>query len=296
MVTPELEAIRDLIRSRRGEQQPDLATRRAEMDAAPDLLGLVSPARSEDVEVAGRPARWHRPDGADTTRATLYLHGGAYVTGSLESHREICGRIAVATGAPVLALDYRLAPEHPFPAAVEDAVAAWTWLTTAGSIEPSRGAIAGDSAGGGLTMATLVALRDSGQPLPGAAAVFSPWVDLACRGASYADRADVEPMLRDAHLRADAARYVGDGDVLHPLASPVEADLSDLPPVLIQVGTDEILLDDAVTLHDRLEAAGVQSRLDVWPDMFHVWQSVPQLGEANEAVGQLAEFLGKHTS
>jgi epsilon-lactone hydrolase len=296
MVTPELEAVRAMIRARRPDVQPDLATRRADMDRTPDFFEPVDGVVTEDLVVAGRPARWYRPEGGDTTRALLYLHGGAYVSGSLESHRELCARLALACAAPVLALDYRLAPEHPFPAAVEDAAAAWTWLVVDAGYESQRLAIAGDSAGGGLTMATLLSLRDSDLPLPAAAALLSPWVDLACRGSSHSERAELEPMLRTQFLRADAARYAGTRDVVDPRVSPVGADLSDLPPVLITVGTDEILFDDAVTLHERIDAAGGQSRLEVWPDMFHVFQGCPLLPEAHDGMRQIGEFVTKHTT
>lgn len=296
MITPELEAIRELIRSMRLAVQPDLATRRADMDLTPTYFEVPKGVTAEDVRIAGRPARWQRPDDGDATRALLYLHGGAYVTGSLESHREICARLALALGAPVLALDYRLAPEHPFPAAIDDAVAAWRWLVTEGDIDPRRAAIAGDSAGGGLAMATLLSLRDAGDPLPGAAALLSPWTDLDCASASYTERADLEIMLDRQFLLADAARYLGGADPGDPLASPIGADLAGLPPVIVHVGTDEVLYDDSVVLHDRLVAAGVESRLDVWPDMFHVWHGAPVLAEANEAMGQIAQFIAKHTS
>ena len=165
-----------------------------------------------------------------------------------------------------------------------------------GGIKPQRAAIAGDSAGGGLTLATLLTLRDAGDPLPGAAALLSPWTDLACASASYAERADREIMLDRKFLLADAARYLGGADPSEPLASPVHADLTGLPPVIVHVGSDEVLYDDAAVLHERLVAAGVESRLDVWPDMFHVWHGAPVLKEAHDALGEIAEFIAKHTS
>lgn len=295
MITPQLEEMRALIRAMRPTVQPDLETRRADMDLTPTHFPEVDGVSATDLTVAGRPARWYRPDGGDTTRALLYLHGGAYVSGSLESHRETCARLALALGAPVLALDYRLAPEHPFPAGIDDAVVAWQWLTTDGGCEPHRAAIAGDSAGGGLTLATLLRLRDGGIPLPGAAVVISPWTDLACRGASHLERVELEVMLSTEFLRADAARYLGGADMLHPLASPIEADLAGLPPVLTLVGTDEILYDDAIGLHERLGAAGVEAELEVGEDMFHVWVGCPVLQEAHTATNRIAEFVAKHT-
>jgi epsilon-lactone hydrolase len=251
---------------------------------------------TEDVDVAGRPARWYRPDGGDPDRVILYLHGGAYVTGSLDSHRESCARLSLESGANVLALDYRLAPEHPLPAAIEDASAAWAWLIGVGGFGAARAAIAGDSAGGGLTMATLIAVRDAGGELPAAAVVLSPWVDVACRQPSYTERAELEPMLQLDFLQNDAARYVGDADLLDVRANPIDADLAGLPPVLVLVGTDEILYDDAIVLHERLLAAGVDAELIVGEDMFHVWPAFPMLPEAHEAMREIAAFVAKHTS
>ena len=296
MISPALEELRTLMRDTRPAEQPDMATRRADMDLLASGLPAPAGVTAEDVVVAGRPARWQRPDDGDASRTTLYLHGGAYVTGSIESHRELTARLAVETGAPVLALDYRLAPENPMPAAIDDAVAAWRWLTSEGRVEASHAAIAGDSAGGGLTMATLVVLRDSGDPLPGAAVLLSPWVDVACRLSSHIERAALEPMLRTEFLLDDAARYVGDADLLDVRANPMDADLGGLPPTMVLVGTDEILHDESVVLHERLIAAGVEAELIVGEDMFHVWPAFPPLTEAHEAMAQIATFLGKHTS
>lgn len=293
MITPELEAMRALIRETRPAEQPDIATRRANMDLTPTFFDAPAGVTAEDVTIAGRPARWHRPDGGDARRATLYLHGGAYVSGSLESHREVCARLAISTGAPVLALDYRLAPEHPLPGGLDDAVAAYRWLTSAGGIAPANAAIAGDSAGGGLTMATLVALRDAGDALPGAAAVISPWVDVACRFPSHSERAHLEPMLRTEFLLEDAAAYVGGADLLDPRANPIDADLRGLCPVLVLVGTDEILYDEGIVLHERLLAAGVEADLHIGEDMFHVWPGTPVLAESREAMGRIAKFLAR---
>lgn len=297
MITPELEALRTLIRERRpGGELPDIATRRRQMDEFATAFPIPDGVATEDVEIAGRPARWYRPEGGDADRVVLYLHGGAYVSGSLDSHREPSARLSLACGTNVLALDYRLAPEHPLPAAIEDASAAWAWLIDDGGCRPDRAAIAGDSAGGGLTMATLIALRDAGGALPAAVALLSPWVDVACRQASYTERAELEPMLHLEFLRADAARYVGDADILDLRANPIDADLSGLPPILVLVGTDEILYDDSVVLHERLVAAGVDAELVVGEDMFHVWPAFPMLPEAHDAMRTIAAFVSKHTT
>jgi acetyl esterase/lipase len=297
MITPELEAIRALIReTRAAEQQPDMAARRAEMDQFATIFPMPAGVASEDVDIAGRPARWYRPDDGDPERVALYLHGGAYVSGSLDSHRETCARLALESGANVLALDYRLAPEHPLPSAIEDASAACAWLTGDGGFRAVRAIVAGDSAGGGLTMATLLAVRDAGGELPAAAVLLSPWADVACRQPSYTERAQLEPMLQADFLRADAARYIGDADLLDVRANPIDADLSGLPPVLVLVGTDEILYDDSIVLHERLVAAGVDAELIIGEDMFHVWPAFPMLPEAHEAMRAIASFIAKHTS
>jgi acetyl esterase/lipase len=297
MITPELEAIRALIReSRPAGELPDIATRRADMDELGTVLPIPTGVATEDVEVAGRPARWYRPDGGDADRVILYLHGGAYVSGSLDSHRELCARLSLETGGSVLALDYRLAPEHPLPAAIEDASAAWRWVIGDGGFRADHAAIAGDSAGGGLTIAALIAVRDAGGELPAAAVVLSPWVDVACRQPSYVGRAELEPMLQADFLLADAARYVGDADLLDVRANPIDADLTGLPPVLVLVGTDEILHDDSLVLHERMRAAGVDAEKVVGEDMFHVWPAFPMLAEAHEAMGAIVSFITKHTS
>ena len=297
MITPELEALRALIReTRAAEQQPDMATRRTDMDQLGAAVAMPAGVVTEDVEVAGRPARWYRPDGGDPDRVVLYLHGGAYVSGSLESHRETCARLSIESAASVLALDYRLAPEHPLPAAIDDASAAWAWLIGEGGFRAGRAAVAGDSAGGGLTMATLIEVRDAGGELPAAAVVLSPWVDVACRQPSYTDRAELEPMLQLDFLRNDAARYVGDADLLDVRANPIDADLAGLPPMLVLVGTDEILYDESIVLHERLLGAGVVAELIVGEDMFHVWPAFPMLPEAGEAMRAISSFIAKHTS
>jgi acetyl esterase/lipase len=221
----------------------------------------------------------------------LYLHGGGYVAGSIDSHRNLTGHLAKAMGCPVLALDYRLAPEHPHPAAVEDATKAYRWLLAQG-LASDRIVVSGDSAGGGLTMAMLVALRDSGDPLPAAGIPISPWVDLEAGGESIRTRDGVDPMVSGASLRTISAMYLGDdGDPHDPLAAPLHADLSGLPPLLIHVGDHEVLLDDSTRLAANAEAANVDVTLEVWPEMVHVWHaSAGFVPEADQAVARIAEF------
>jgi acetyl esterase/lipase len=226
----------------------------------------------------------------------LYLHGGGYVIGSLTTHRGLAGRLSQAAKARVLLIDYRLAPEHPFPAAVEDATAAYRWLLAHGCT-PARLAIAGDSAGGGLTVATLVALRDAGQPLPAAGVCLSPWTDLEGLGESVTSKASADPIVQKEMLLRLASCYLGDADPRTPLAAPLYADLRGLPPLLVQVGTAEILLDDALRLAERAKAAGVAVTLEAWDDMIHVWQLfAPLLPEGQQAIARIGEFVQQHAA
>jgi acetyl esterase/lipase len=243
------------------------------------------------VDADGVPAAWVKVPESDSRRVVLYLHGGGYVIGSIRTHRDLAQRIARAAGARVLLIDYRLAPEHPHPAAVEDSVRAYRWLLSQGA-QPASLAIAGDSAGGGLTVATLVALRDAGVPLPAAAVCLSPWVDLEGLGESMVTKADVDPMVqRDALLRM-AAMYLGGHHPRTPLAAPLYADLRSLPPMLIQVGTAETLLDDSLRLAEKARAAGVEVALEAWDDMIHVWQAfAAMLPEGQQAIDRIGEFL-----
>jgi acetyl esterase/lipase len=243
------------------------------------------------VDVDGTPAEWVADEGAVADAVVLYLHGGGYVAGSVDSHRNLLGHLARAMGCRVLAIEYRLAPEHPHPAAVEDATAAYRWLVSQG-IDPGRIVIAGDSAGGGLTVATLVALRDAGDPLPAAAVPISPWVDMEGTGDSITSRAEVDPMVSGAALRNIAGLFLGDdGDPRDPLAAPLHADLTGLPPLLVHVGDHEVLLDDANRLAANAEQAGVDVTLEVWPEMTHVWHfSAGYVPEADAAIARIAEF------
>jgi monoterpene epsilon-lactone hydrolase len=245
----------------------------------------------EDVTVAGRPAEWVRAPGAQRERAILYLHGGGYVLGSINTHRSLAGEISRAAQASVLLIDYRLAPEDPFPAAVEDGVAAFRWLLEQG-YKPQNLAVAGDSAGGGLAMATLVSARDQKLPMPAAAVPISPWSDLTCTNESYKTRAAVDPMVTPDGISDMAGLYLQGKDPKHPYASPNLANLRGLPPLLIHVGRDEVLLDDSIKLNAQAKADGVESTLEIWDDMVHVWHAFhPMLPEAKQAIARVGNFL-----
>ena len=271
-----------------------VAERRAQYDRAERVFATPADVAVERVTAPVRPAEWLTPPGARPNTVVLYLHGGGYVIGSPRSHRHLAAAVARAGAARALLLDYRLAPEHPFPAALDDAVAAYEWLLGQG-LDARRIVVAGDSAGGGLTVATLLALRDRGRPLPAAGVCISPWVDLTCSGASYATKAAADPIVTRDGVEALAQAYVGAGDRKAALVSPLYADLRNLPPLLIHVGSDEVLLDDAIGLGARARAAGVDVKVEEWPAMVHVWHwFLPILDEAEKAIAGIGDFVRTH--
>jgi epsilon-lactone hydrolase len=224
-------------------------------------------------------------------RIVLYLHGGGYVSGSPELYRDFTWRIAAATRARTVILDHRLAPEHPFPAALDDAVTAYRALVADGA-DPRRMAVLGESSGGGLVLAMLLRLRDEGFHLPAAAVALSPWTDLALTGHSLQRNAAADPMLRSTEGSRLASYYLAGADPRTPYASPLYADPAGLPPTLIQVGSDEILLDDSVRMAERMRAAGCQVELEIWPRMPHTWQVFARvLPEARAAIARIGAFV-----
>ena len=285
----------DVVRAHLAKLPPSasltIAERRAQYERAERVFPTPADVAVEVVPAPERPAEWLRPPGARADAAVLYLHGGGYVIGSPRSHRHLAAAIARAAGTAALLVEYRLAPEHPFPAALEDAVAAYQWLLARG-LAPERVVVAGDSAGGGLTVATLLALRDRGLPRPGGGVCISPWVDLTCSGATYATRKDADPIVTRESVTLMAQAYVGAGDPKASLVSPLYADLRGLPPLLVHVGSDEVLLDDAVGLGERARAAGVDVTLEEWPSMIHVWHwFLPMLDEAQRAIDGIGAFV-----
>jgi epsilon-lactone hydrolase len=265
------------------------------MDLVAAMNPLPADVKCTPVNANGVPAEWTDAPSADPSRVVLYVHGGGYVGGSITSHRELTARISRASGARVLSLDYRLAPENPFPAAVDDAVAGYRYLLSQG-IQPRAITIAGDSAGGGLTMATLLALKQNGDPMPGAGVCLSPWVDLEGIGASMTERAALDPMIHKDGLLQTAAQYLNGANPRTPLAAPLHGDLAGLPPLLIQVGTSETLYDDSTRLTDKARAAGVDVTLEEWEGLFHVFQIFVDLPEANQATDKIGAFIRQHTA
>jgi monoterpene epsilon-lactone hydrolase len=296
MASKELQAIIDVFRSRPVLGEFSIEELRAQMEADSTQFPLAPDVRCQPVAAGGVPAEWVTTPESVEERVIYYLHGGGYVAGSITTHREMASRLARAAKARVLLIDYQLAPEHPFPAAVEDAVAGYRWLLSSG-VKPTRVAIAGESAGGGLSVATLVALRDALEPLPAAAVAVSPWVDMQAVGESMVSRAAVDPLLQRDMLLEMARNYLGNADPRTPLASPIHADLAGLPPLLIQVGTAEVLYDDATRLTERAESAGVEVVLEPWEDMIHMWPAfAAMLPEGQQAIDRIGEFVQKHTS
>jgi monoterpene epsilon-lactone hydrolase len=247
--------------------------------------------RTENLKIVGMPAAMITVREARTDYTVLFLHGGAYVVASFRNYGHFTWRIGRAARARVLAIDYRLAPEHPFPAALDDAAVAYRWMLDHGS-RPERILIAGDSAGGGLALALILKLRDERAPLPAAAITLSPWTDLALTGASLHTNAVRDPMLVAREVPRFAEMYAGDGDRKNPYLSPLYGDTHGLPPTLIQAGGDEILLDDARRMAQKMKDAGCDIDYQIWPGMPHVFQLlVPVLPEANAAVEEIGKFV-----
>jgi len=249
--------------------------------------------KTAKVDAGGVPAALITTPASRPDRHVLYLHGGAYIFGSPPLYRDMTWRIANQTRACILCLDYRLAPEHPFPAALDDAVAAYRWMLENGA-DPRHVAIMGDSAGGGLLLAALMRLRDEGAPLPAAAVAVSPWTDLALTGETLRTNAARDPLIPIAHAQRGVALYLGSADPRHPHCSPLYGDPCGLPPLLIVVGEDEVLRDDAVRMAERMQAAGCDVTLDVWPRMFHSWAMLVRLlPEAKATVARTCAFVNE---
>ena len=236
-------------------------------------------------------AEWTTTPDADPSSAILYLHGGGYVICSLDSHRHLAAEIGRASAARTLAIDYRLAPENPFPAPIEDTLAAYRYLLDSG-LKPNRIALAGDSAGGGLVVGALLAIREAGLPLPACGWCISPWVDMQAVGQSFTDRSENDPTVQRATILMMAEWYLGGADPLHPHAAPIHGDLKGLPPLLIQVGAHETLLDDSVALARKAGAADVIVDLQIWPEMIHIWHLYfPVLSAGRRAIASGGSFV-----
>ena len=273
-------------------EAPSLAEQRQNYDAMLGNNPVAEDVVIESTTVADCAADWVSTPNCDQSRALLYFHGGGYVIGSNIGYREFAGRLARATGIRTLVLNYRLAPEHPFPAAVDDAAAAYRWLLASG-FTPDRIMLAGDSAGGGLVLAALLALRDAGDALPAGGVSISPWVDLACTGESNLPGAVDDPLIAEGTLESMRDQYAPDS-ATDPLVSPLYAELAGLPPLFVLAGTREVLIDDAVRLVERARAAGLDVEYFEGADLMHVWPvMVPGAPESEDALAQIAAFTAK---
>jgi acetyl esterase/lipase len=269
----------------------DYRLRRKDIDARGLAYGLAGDVGVEPVTANGVRAEWTATPNDARDAALLYLHGGGYVIGSLDSHRHLVAEAGRACAIAALALDYRLAPEHPFPAAVDDALAGYRFLLGRG-IAPARIAIAGDSAGGGLVISAMVAIRDAGLPQPACGWCISPWVDMEALGETMTSRAAADPTVQRASILDMAKMYLNGADPRSPLAAPIYADLKGLAPLMIQVGACETLLDDALRLAGVAGAADVRVDLQIWPEMIHVWHLFhPELQAGLKAIEAGGAFV-----
>jgi epsilon-lactone hydrolase len=294
MSSPESRRIRATFVNTQPPTDAPIEAQRQEWEAAVEATNLQLDAMVTPVDLDGIYGEWVTVRESDAAGALLFLHGGGYNSGSCKTHRALAAHLARATYTRILLIDYRLAPEHPCPAAIEDAVYAYRWLLQQG-ITPHQIVIGGDSAGGGLALAALIAIRDSGMEIPAAAFLLSPWLDLALRGESMHTRAQLDPLTSYNDLRHAATLYLGDLAPADPRASPLYADMHRLPALLIHAGDHEVLHSDATRLAEKAQAAGVPVQLAIWDSMWHVWHAwADELPEARAAISQIGEFVRRH--
>jgi acetyl esterase/lipase len=262
-----------------------------------DSLGtpVASDITVENLSVNGVPCQMLTPAEADESRVILYLHGGGYAFGSFVSYAGLASEIGRAAGSCVLLVGYRLAPEHNFPAPIDDSRTAYQWLLDKG-YDANKISFAGDSAGGSLVMTTMIAIKELDDPLPGAAVCISPWLDMEFTGESIKERKDLDPLITQEGLASLVSLYMAEQDLTIPTASPLNADISGFPPLLIQVGESEILFSDAERLAAKAEKADLQVTLEKWPEMIHVWHLFyPMLTEGRTAISRIGDFIRENT-
>ena len=291
MPSDDIKKVREMIAGLPPRSGMSIPERRATMDAWDKAYPMADDVTVASAKVAEVPVEWITAPNASEDAVLLFLHGGGYVIGSPDSHRHLVANLSEETGLQGLLVDYRLAPEDPFPAAVEDAISVYAALLTHG-FEAEEIVVAGDSAGGGLVIAMMLAIRDANLPLPAAGICLSPWNDLTGTAKSLETNASVDPTVTKESLDFFAGEYLGEEDAQNPYASPLFGDFTGLPPLLIQVGSVEVLLDDAVMLAERAKEAGVSVTLEVWDEMIHVWHRYyPVLQEAREANARIGEYV-----
>ena len=293
MARTEIDAIRELLGSR--PRPTGWAARRQRLDEIGSTWPIADDVQLTEVDLDGVPGEWSTVPGSEAGRVLLYFHGGGYCSGSIVSHRRLVTEAGRKAGRRTLAVDYRLAPENPFPAALEDAVKAWTFVRAQG-IAADDIAVGGDSAGGGLTVALMTHLRDEGMELPCCGWVVSPWTDLTLSGSTLATKEAVDPIIHEGYLRELVEAYLPAGmNRRDPRVSPLFANLAGLPPVLIQVGSAEALLEDATRFAAAAGAAEVAVTLEVWPEMIHAWPVWnARLEPGREALAHAGAFIRQH--
>jgi monoterpene epsilon-lactone hydrolase len=286
----EIDAVRSLLSSK--PRPVGWKQRRQRIEEVGSAWPPADDIKLEHVDIGGLPGEWSIAPGSDASRVLLYFHGGGYCSGSILSHRRLVTEAGRAAEARTLAIEYRLAPEHPFPAALDDALSAWNFLRKSG-IAAEHIAVGGDSAGGGLTVALISRLRDAGEPVPGCAWLISPWTDLTLSGSTLATKDDVDPIIHRGYLAELVEAYLPAAiDRRDPRVSPLYAQLAGLPPTLIQVGACETLLKDATRFAAALGAANVAVTLEIWPDMIHAWPMWnAHLEPGRRALAHAGEFI-----
>lgn len=266
-------------------------THRVSFERLSNIVKFPNHVKKEELTYAGLPAAWFIPDKSSDDKIILYFPGGGYCVGSYNTHSGMLGRIARSAGHPILAINYRKAPENPYPAAVDDALKVYKQLVSEGR---KNIIVAGDSAGGGLALAITMILRDEGYKLPAALVLLSPWTDLTSSGDSVTRKADKDPMIGPELLEVFAKKYSGNTDLKNPFISPLFGDFTFFPPTLIQVGTEEVLLDDSTRLTKKMKQAGVLVEMEIWDGMMHVFQWLAGLvPEANDAVRKIGIFVNR---
>jgi len=286
-----IELVRQMLADLIGGADTSFVERRAQVESFSKAFAMPGGVRVEADHLGGVPVEWIVPDGAAEAPVLFHLHGGGYVLGNPAASRPLTTAFALKSGARVVSIDYRLAPENPFPAAVEDALKAYRALLAQG-FAPGGVAFGGESAGGGLAVATMLAARNAGLAMPASAFAISPWTDMTCSAESFDTLAHLDPMLTRRALKEMADAYLAGASEADPYASPLYGDLEGLPPLLIHVGSDEVLLDDAVGLHARAAACGVECSLAVWDGMIHVWHMFhPMLADGDRAIDTLVDFV-----
>ena len=293
MVSKGMQRVIKLLKQR---AEVDIHTRvvqsREGLDQLAILVTLPKDVTIESININDLPANWISTPESNPDKVILYLHGGGYISGSLISHQDLVMRIGRASNSKVLLIDYRLAPEHPFPAALEDSIMVYKWLITEKNISPKNIVIAGDSAGGGLTLCTLMKLRDENIPKPAAAVCLSPWTDLAITGNSIKKNYKIDPWLKPSELYFMAELYIGDNDPENPYISPLYGNFNSLPPILIHVGSHEILLDDATRIAAKAKNEGVDTTIEVWDEMLHVFQAFADWApEGQKAINKIGQYI-----